>query len=141
MASVVQHIVFDCVDAYTLGEFWVKVTGQPMSDDDYPGDPEASIKMPDGGARLFFVAVPEPKTVKNRVHVCLKPDGSRDKEIERLLRIGATMVDDRRNAEGHGWAVLADPDGNEFCVLGRPDPPPAEASAAGDAAGPVTPAT
>src|SRR5262245_55197671 len=123
MTSVVQNIVFDCVDAYTLGEFWVKVTGQPMGEDDYPGDPEAAIKMP-GGATLFFVGVPEAKTVKNRVHVCLWPtDISRDREIERLLKIGATLVADRRNSEGHGWAVLADPDGNEFCVLGHPDKP------------------
>ncbi len=59
----------------------------------------------------------EPKTVKNRVHVCLRPDGPRDTEVERLLGIGATLVADRRRPDGTGWAVLADPEGNEFCVL------------------------
>ncbi len=44
-------------------------------------------------------------------------EGSRDEELARLLAIGATVVDDRRNPQGHGWVVLADPEGNEFCIL------------------------
>lgn len=59
----------------------------------------------------------QPKTVKNRVHLDLEPrDRSRDEEVERVLALGATLVDDRRNPDGTGWAVLADPEGNEFCV-------------------------
>jgi predicted enzyme related to lactoylglutathione lyase len=55
--------------------------------------------------------------VKNRMHLCLRPvDRSRDEEVERLLSLGARMVDDRREGDT-GWAVLADPEGNEFCVL------------------------
>ena len=61
--------------------------------------------------------MPEPKTVKNRVHVCLEPDTRRDDEVERLLGLGATLVSDMRRPDGTGWAVLADPVGNEFCVL------------------------
>jgi predicted enzyme related to lactoylglutathione lyase len=51
------------------------------------------------------------------MHVCLQPGQPRDREVDRLLGIGATMVDDRRQPDGRGWAVLADPEGNEFCVL------------------------
>ena len=62
--------------------------------------------------------VPEPKTVKNRMHICLRPtDRNRDDEIERILGLGATLVNDLRNGPDKGWAVLADPEGNEFCVL------------------------
>ena len=117
MASAVHNIVFDSTDPYALAQFWSEVTGQPLAADDFPGDPEASIAQP-GGATLFFCAVPEPKVVKNRVHVCLRPEGSPDAEAERLLGLGATLVDDRRTPEG-GWVVLADPEANEFCVLRR----------------------
>jgi predicted enzyme related to lactoylglutathione lyase len=55
--------------------------------------------------------------VKNRLHLCLQPDIPRDEEVERLLGLGATLFDDRRNPDGTGWAVLTDPEGNEFCVL------------------------
>jgi Glyoxalase-like domain len=65
-----------------------------------------------------WTAVPEPKTVKNRLHLCLQPtDRSRDEEVPRLLAIGAIEVADRRTPDGAGWVVLADPEGNEFCVL------------------------
>lgn len=51
------------------------------------------------------------------MHLDLQPqDRTRDEEVERLLAIGATLVDDRRKPDGKGWAVLADPEGNEFCV-------------------------
>ncbi|GHH28703.1 hypothetical protein GCM10017774_03330 [Lentzea cavernae] len=69
------------------------------------------------GPVLFFNQVPEPKTVKNRLHLCLRPDTTRDEEVERLLGLGATLVGDHRNPDGTGWAILADPEGNEFCVL------------------------
>jgi predicted enzyme related to lactoylglutathione lyase len=116
VASFVENIVFDCVDAYRLARFWSKVVAHPLSDDDSPGDPETSIVV-SGGPTLCFQRVPEPKTVKNRVHVCLQPDTTRDAEVERLVHLGATMVDDRRHPDGTGWAVLADPERNEFCVL------------------------
>jgi predicted enzyme related to lactoylglutathione lyase len=66
---------------------------------------------------LFFQHVPEPKTVKNRVHICLQPDIRRDEEVERILTLGATLVSDMREDDGTGWVVLADPEGNEFCVV------------------------
>lgn len=52
------------------------------------------------------------------VHLDLRPvEGTRDVELARLTELGAVIVDDRRNADGTGWVVLADPEGNEFCIL------------------------
>ncbi|MGX1542068.1 VOC family protein [Streptomyces adustus] len=113
MSSAIRHVTVDCADAYALGSFWSKVLDQPLHDDDHPGDPEALIE----GAGLLFVTVPEAKAAKNRVHFDLQPqDRTRDEEVERLLALGARLVDDRRKEDGTGWAVLADPEGNEFCV-------------------------
>ena len=116
VTATVENIAFDCSDPYALAQFWSQVTGQPLSDDDHPGDPAASVDL-STGVTLYFNEVPERKAVKNRVHVCLRPDGPRDEEIDRVLGLGATMVDDHRRPDGTGWAVLADPEGNEFCVL------------------------
>jgi hypothetical protein len=72
----------------------------------------------DGRHRLLFIEVPDARQVKNRIHFDLRPvDGSRDAELSRLIGLGATTVDDRRNLDGTGWVVLADPEGNEFCIL------------------------
>lgn len=66
---------------------------------------------------MVFVPVREPKLVKNRVHVDIVPaDRSQSAELDRLLALGASVVDDRRQVEGGGWVVLADPEGNEFCL-------------------------
>ena len=72
----------------------------------------------DGRTRLLFLQVPEAKTVKNRLHLDLRPvEGSRDTEVARLLGLGAAQVADHRQPDGGGWVTLADPEGNEFCVL------------------------
>ncbi|MGW4500247.1 VOC family protein [Micromonospora sp. NPDC004336] len=115
----IHNISFDCHDTYALAGFWSAVLGCPRHPDDAPGDPEAVLLPPDGATpAVFFQRVPEVKTVKNRVHVCLEPTGrTRDEEVERVLGLGAVLVDDQRRADGTGWAVLADPEGNEFCVL------------------------
>ncbi|MCG7527152.1 VOC family protein [Streptomyces sp. OfavH-34-F] len=115
MTSHVQHITIDCADAYTLATFWSAVLGAPLSDEDHPGDPEALVEAP--GAALLFVTVPDRKQTKNRVHLDIQPDDrNRDEEVERLLALGATLVADHRKPNGRGWATLADPEGNEFCV-------------------------
>ncbi|HSE71102.1 MAG TPA: VOC family protein [Nocardioidaceae bacterium] len=115
MTATVRHITIDSADPYALAAWWSKVTGAPLDEADLPGDPEATVHLPEGPT-LLFVTVTDPKTVKNRVHLDLQPDGPRDAEVERLLGMGAHLVDDRRRPDGTGWAVLADPEGNEFCV-------------------------
>lgn len=66
---------------------------------------------------MYFQAVPEVKTVKNRMHICLQPgDRDRDTEVDRLLTLGAKISNDHRASDGDGWVVLLDPDGNEFCM-------------------------
>jgi predicted enzyme related to lactoylglutathione lyase len=113
MTSTIRHTTIDSSDAYALASFWSEVLGRPVHEDDKPGDEEALIE----GAGLLFVTVPEGKTIKNRIHFDLQPqDRTREEEVERLLALGAALVDDRRNPDGTGWAVLADPEGNEFCV-------------------------
>ncbi|MFB7137466.1 VOC family protein [Streptomyces sp. NPDC056237] len=115
MTSLVRHITIDCADAYELAGFWSRVLDAPLSDEDAPGDPEALVEAP--GAALLFITVPEPKGTKNRLHLDIQPqDRTRDEEVERLLGLGATLVADHRKPDGRGWATLADPEGNEFCV-------------------------
>lgn len=116
MVSVVQNVAIDCANAYELARFWSEVLGCPPDRDVRPGDPEAEVMLPDGPV-LYFNQVPEPKTIKNRLHLCLRPKTTREEEVAHLLTLGATLVDDRREPDGAGWAVLADPEGNEFCVL------------------------
>ncbi len=116
VTSIVHNIAVDCADPYALASFWSAVTGNPLNPDDHPGDPVAVVAM-DNGVNLYFAQVPEPKVGKNRLHLCLRPADTRDGEVARLLALGATLLHDRRNPDGTGWAVLADPEGNEFCVL------------------------
>ena len=113
--NVIRTITFDCADARVVGPFWELVLGWPLEVE--PDGSAAFLTNPSGGANVLFQRVPEPKTVKNRVHVDLGPtDRTRDEEVERLMEAGATVVGDHRNPEGTGWVVMADPEGNEFCV-------------------------
>ncbi|MBC6449580.1 VOC family protein [Actinokineospora xionganensis] len=115
MASTIHNITFDCADPYTLALWWSEVVNRPIQKEDEPGDPEAMIHF-DNGPTLLFIRVPEGKSVKNRVHLDLCPDDTRDAEVERLLGHGASLVTDHRRPDGTGWVLLADPEGNEFCV-------------------------
>ncbi|QXC62441.1 DUF664 domain-containing protein [Aquihabitans sp. G128] len=119
MTSTIRHLTFDCRDPFTQARFWAAVLGYTDHPDDpnHPDDPEALIVDPRGlHPGLLFIPVPEPKGLKNRLHLDLVPDVRRDLEVERLLELGATLVDDHRKPDGTGWAVLADPEGNELCV-------------------------
>ncbi|WP_184960641.1 VOC family protein [Nonomuraea endophytica] len=116
MVSVVQNVAIDCADAYKLACFWSEVTGRPLHPEDRPGDHETQVMLPVGPI-LHFNQVPEKKVIKNRIHLCLRPETSREEEMERLLNLGAAWVADHRNPDGSGWVILADPEGNEFCVL------------------------
>jgi catechol 2,3-dioxygenase-like lactoylglutathione lyase family enzyme len=119
MTARVHNITFDCADPYKLAGFWSQVTGfqEDPEDPNRPEDQEAALIGPEGHPNLLFIRVPEAKTVKNRVHLDLMPtDRTREEEVTRLLGLGATLVADHRRSDGSGWAVLADPEGNELCV-------------------------
>src|SRR5690606_5253017 len=116
MTSAVYNVAVDCAAPYELARFWSALTGQPVDDDARSGDEAVVVSMPNG-FNLHFERVPEPKTSKNRIHLCLRPDTRRDVEVERVLELGGTVVHDRREPGGAGWVVFADPEGNEFCVL------------------------
>ncbi len=121
MTSLVSHTSFDALDSYSQSEFWCQVLGYSEDPDDpnLPEHEECMIFSPDRTHRLLFIAVPDAKQVKNRVHLDLSPaDGAtRDSEVERLVALGATVLADRVRPNGSGWLTLGDPEGNEFCVL------------------------
>jgi hypothetical protein len=122
MTSYISHTSIDCHDAYALSEWWKPVLGYVDIDGDpnLPGHEECMIRDPETGHRVLFIEVPDEKVAKNRLHFDLRPrQGTRDEELARLLDHGAVEVLDTRGTwgPGSGWMVLADPEGNEFCIL------------------------
>ena len=111
-------MTFDCQDAEAVARFWEAVTGYGTEFVLDPGNPYWVLRPP--GAefpRLVFVTVPEEKSTKNRVHLdIVARDRTQGEEVARLAELGARVVDDRRSVEPGGWIVMADPEGNEFCV-------------------------
>ncbi len=135
MATEFQ-VTFDCVDADRMTDFWATALGyvvQPpppgfeswegfLRANDLEVPPAGSISAivdPDGvGPRILFQRVPEPKTVKNRVHLDVRSGGGDDAKramADRLIAAGATEVREVREP-GEFWIVMCDPEGNEFCV-------------------------
>jgi hypothetical protein len=122
MTSFISHTSVDCRNAYELSTWWKDVLGYVdiEGDPNEPGHEECMIQKPDGSHQILFIEVPEGKTVKNRIHFDLRPsDGTRDEEVARLVGLGATEIDDQRDIHGPGigWVVMADPEGNELCIL------------------------
>lgn len=117
MVPTIDTVTIDCADAGRMAKFWSEGLGYRIEDADEDG---AFISDPAGvGVRVFFQVVPEPKTVKNRVHLDLRPPGSMAEEVERVRALGATEL--RYVEEGGSfWTVMQDPEGNEFCVLRGP---------------------
>jgi hypothetical protein len=122
MSLRIRTITLDCADPYRMVSFWSQAIGyaeDPLNPNN-PEDPEGLLVAPDGSANVLFVRVPEAKRLKNRVHLDLVPPDSspeaRDAAVERLLALGATVIDDLRRPDRSGWVVLADPEGNEFCL-------------------------
>jgi predicted enzyme related to lactoylglutathione lyase len=113
VTAFVFNITFDCEDPVRLARFWAEVTGYVVTEE---RDDFVRLRAPDhrGVRHLLFFKVPEPKVVKNRLHVDL---AARDPaaEVSRLCALGATEVEPR---EGNGtrWTVMLDPEGNEFCL-------------------------
>ncbi len=132
MAMRWYTLVVDCTDMAAQARWWAEALDWELvyEDDEectvVPGWVDESVLAATPWERqspgLVFVPVPEGKTVKNRLHIDLAPHTSqdRDAEVERLLAMGATRVDVGQSAE-ETWTVLADPEGNEFCVLSSRD--------------------
>ncbi|MFB9890201.1 VOC family protein [Planobispora takensis] len=124
----IKDVVFDCRHPASLARFWAAVLDDhevaPYDEaelerlreegiDDPEDDPAVLLQgRPGVSPRLFFQLVPEGKTVKNRVHLDLLSDDL-DAEVKRLTGLGARVVETYED-----WVVLADPEGNEFCLQG-----------------------
>ena len=115
MPVTLHHVVVDTHDLPGLARFWSqaldwKILSERAGEIVIGPDVNAPVGM-------CFMPVSDPKTVKNRVHLDITTDaGDRDAEIERLLALGARRVDVGQTGE-ESWTVLADPEGNEFCVI------------------------
>jgi Glyoxalase-like domain len=109
-ASFIKTVSFDCTDALLVASFWAAALGSDV-DEESTAD-KAYVEAPGwGGPNMWFNRVPEPKTAKNRMHLDLRAPGDINEEVQRLLGLGATTV---RDDTEH--VVMADPEGNEFCV-------------------------
>ncbi|HEY2128228.1 MAG TPA: VOC family protein [Streptosporangiaceae bacterium] len=112
----VAAILTDCADPAALGRFWTEAAGYPVA---WAKDYITGLRAPAGvGPYLEFLRVPDPKTVKNRLHPDIAPYPGEDPaaEVTRLRQLGAVPADVGQ-AGDENWTVLADPEGNEFCVL------------------------
>lgn len=126
MTSFFSHTTIDCQNAYQLSEWWKQVLGYHdiEGDPNEPGHEECMIRDPQSGHQLLFIEVPDAELPAKRIHFDLRPrTGTQDAEVERLLGLGATQLADRRgeHGPGTGWVVLADPEGNQFCILRSPE--------------------
>jgi predicted enzyme related to lactoylglutathione lyase len=110
-----HHVVIDTHDLPGLARFWTRALGwRVLSERDQEIVIGPDVTAPVG---ICFMPVTDAKTVKNRVHLDLTTSAAdRDAEIERLLALGARRVDIGQTGQ-ESWTVLADPEGNEFCVV------------------------
>jgi predicted enzyme related to lactoylglutathione lyase len=117
VTSSLAVVAIDAADPRKVADFWCAVLGWTVIEE----DGEVISIGPAGGAgpTIDVLQVPEPKTVKNRLHFDLRADGvARADELARLLDLGATPTDVGQSPDV-SWTVLADPEGNEFCLLSR----------------------
>ena len=112
-----EQVVVDAADPVELGRWWATALGWVVTID--TADEFEIRPAPDQLPGLIFVPVADQKTVKNRLHLDFRPD-DQAAEVDRLLALGARRVDIGQGEQP--WVVLADPEGNEFCVLGARHP-------------------
>jgi predicted enzyme related to lactoylglutathione lyase len=118
MTLSVDTLTVDCHDPKLLADFWCAVLGYRLDEIDDEG---AVIKPVDGrGWTVLLLIVPDEKSVKNRLHLDLRPSGSMAAEVARSEAAGASSIQ-RVDEGGSFWTVMADPEGNEFCVLRGPE--------------------
>lgn len=113
----IAAVTFDCRNAQTVGTFWAAALDREL-DTNPPGISEFFARLAPAAEQpvVMFIQVPEPKAVKNRVHLDLETE-NRQAAVERLVSLGASVVHDK-DEWGLRWTTLADPEGNEFCIAG-----------------------
>lgn len=113
MSAFMKYVTFDCADPQRQAAFWAEVTGYDLvtTTEDF-----AALAAPDkrGVRGILFWKVPEPKTTKSRIHVDLAAKDPAA-EVDRLVALGAAKIE-ARQGNGTSWTVMADPEGNEFCI-------------------------
>jgi len=114
----IQNLTVDAQDPSTIARFWADVLGWRITHE----EPHEVVLEPPAGSRedglvpdILFVRVPETKSIKNRVHLDLRPDDQKT-EVARVEALGAKRVNVGQT-DDVSWVVLADPEGNEFCIL------------------------
>jgi len=118
MALRWQAICIDTTDPAPLARWWAELLGWRLT---YEEEDEVVLEPPAGSQEdgvspdILFIRVPEPKTVKDRLHIDLRPE-DQAAEVARAEALGATRVDIGQG-DDKTWVVLADPEGNEFCIL------------------------
>ncbi|GAA5153662.1 VOC family protein [Nocardioides marinquilinus] len=121
MSLTIQCLDLDCADPDRLARFWAEALGWRRtfdSPDEVALEPPAGSPQDGVAPDLLFLRVPDAKTGKNRLHLDLRPD-DREAEVARLEGLGATRVEVGQSSreQSPSWTVMADPEGNEFCVL------------------------
>jgi predicted enzyme related to lactoylglutathione lyase len=107
-----EQVIVAARNPADLGRWWQEALGWVVVNEE--PDVYEIRPAPEQLPGLLFVPVPEAKSIKNRLHLDFRPD-DRDAEVERFLSLGATRADIGQGEQS--WVVLADPEGNEFCVL------------------------
>jgi Glyoxalase-like domain len=117
MPAFVKNLTFDCVDALAVARFWAAALGSDV--DEGSTSERAYVEAPAwGGPNIWFRGAREPKAAPNRLHLDLRPLTSMTAEVDRLVTLGATVVERHDDI-----TVMHDPEGNEFCVEPGPDDP------------------
>jgi hypothetical protein len=123
MTSRIGEMIIDCADPEVVGAFWCGALGYRVFDRDETG---VAIAGSPSAPTILLIRTDDPKREKTRIHFDLCPiGGDQAGEVERLIALGATRVDIGQG-DTKKWVVLADPAGNEFCVMPRSIPPEPE---------------
>ncbi len=117
----IQCITIDCHNPKALSEFWAQALNwkfdENATEDEAYIEKNLELNNNDGYPDLLFIKTPDQKNSKNRVHLDLRPTNQLE-EVERLEKIGATRIEIGQSSSSETtWIVMADPEGNEFCVL------------------------
>jgi predicted enzyme related to lactoylglutathione lyase len=117
MPAFIKNLTVDCVDALRVARFWAAALGSDVDEDSSPQ--RAYVEAPAwGGPNIWFRGDRGPKTATNRVHLDLRALSSMDQEVERLVGLGATVLE-----RDDDITTMRDPEGNEFCVEPGPGDP------------------